>query len=187
MRSRRPIRDYYKILGLAGSASPEDILASYWRLAKKHHPDVSQSEDAEFWMQLINEAYDVLSDPRKRAIFDFFYFAEYEFYAQDVSEPGELETYLPKSQVSFFRSIFSNLILYLVGLKGQLDFLLISVVLLVAASYGIFQQAEFAAGLMAVSLVFGAIILLISNFRRIIGASRHPFRRTLDLQIIDRS
>ena len=188
MRTRRPIRDYYKILGLDESASHEDIRESYRRMAKKYHPDVSKSEDAEFWMRLINEAYDVLSDPRKRAFYDFIYFADYHPYSQASPEYFEVDNFLPMSRMAKFRSIFSNLVINIVGLKGQLDFVLVSLVLFVAALYVLFQQAELAAGLMAVLLIFGAIILMIRIFAELLGRAGIRFEEPwLHRLLIDRN
>jgi curved DNA-binding protein CbpA len=73
MRAGRGFKDYYKILGLDVTASFAEIQAAFRRLAKKHHPDLSKAKDAETRMKLINEAYDVLRDPQKRATYDIFY------------------------------------------------------------------------------------------------------------------
>ncbi|HSM28258.1 MAG TPA: DnaJ C-terminal domain-containing protein [Thioalkalivibrio sp.] len=63
-------RDYYKILGVARSASQDDIKKAYRRLARKYHPDVSQEPDAEPRFKEINEANEVLGDPERRASYD---------------------------------------------------------------------------------------------------------------------
>lgn len=63
--------DYYKILGLDKSASPEDIKKAYRKLARKLHPDLNPNDkDANKKFQQINEANDVLSDPDKRKKYD---------------------------------------------------------------------------------------------------------------------
>lgn len=62
--------DYYKILGLAHSATFEEIKLKYRELAIKLHPDKMKSSLAETMMKQINESYDVLSDPIKRATYD---------------------------------------------------------------------------------------------------------------------
>ena len=63
------VDDYYKILGLERSASPKDIRKVYRKLALKFHPDKTQNrDDTEF--KRIREAYDVLSDPMKRQMYD---------------------------------------------------------------------------------------------------------------------
>jgi curved DNA-binding protein len=63
-------RDYYKILGVARTATAEDIKKSYRRLARKYHPDVSKEKDAEEKFKELQEAYEVLKDPEKRAAYD---------------------------------------------------------------------------------------------------------------------
>ena len=63
-------KDYYKILGVERGASEEDIKKAYRKLARKYHPDVSKEPDAEKRMKEVNEAYEVLSDPEKRAAYD---------------------------------------------------------------------------------------------------------------------
>jgi curved DNA-binding protein len=63
-------RDYYKILGVARTATVEDIKKSYRRLARKYHPDVSKEKDAEQKFKEVQEAYEVLKDPEKRAAYD---------------------------------------------------------------------------------------------------------------------
>ncbi len=61
--------DYYKILGVSRKASPEEIKKAYRKLAHKHHPDKG-GDEKEF--KKINEAYQVLSDKKKRAQYDRF-------------------------------------------------------------------------------------------------------------------
>lgn len=63
-------RNYYEILGVRASATKEEIVKAYRRLAKICHPDVRKTPDAEEKMKDINEAYDVLGDTEKRRQFD---------------------------------------------------------------------------------------------------------------------
>lgn len=63
-------RDYYEILGVPRNASPEEIKASFRRLARQYHPDVNKEDGAEEKFKEINEAYGVLSDAEKRARYD---------------------------------------------------------------------------------------------------------------------
>ena len=67
---RMEFKDYYKTLGVAKTASADDIKKSYRKLARKHHPDVSKATDATERMAELNEANDVLSDPEKRVAYD---------------------------------------------------------------------------------------------------------------------
>lgn len=63
-------KDYYKILGLSKGASEEDIKKAYRKMALKYHPDKNKSPDAEEKFKLVAEAYEVLSDKKKRDIYD---------------------------------------------------------------------------------------------------------------------
>ncbi|SDE38874.1 DnaJ domain-containing protein [Sporomusa acidovorans] len=65
--------DYYETLGVAKTASAKEIKQAYRKLARKHHPDLHQGDarkNAEEEFKRINEAYEVLSDPDKRAKYD---------------------------------------------------------------------------------------------------------------------
>jgi len=62
--------DYYSILQVHPKAEKEIIDVAYRRLASKYHPDVSQVSNAAERMKQINTAYEVLSDPVKRAVYD---------------------------------------------------------------------------------------------------------------------
>jgi len=66
-------KDYYKVLGLAPSATAEDIKRTYKKLARKYHPDVSDEPDAQQKFQEVSEAYEVLKDADKRSEYDELY------------------------------------------------------------------------------------------------------------------
>ena len=90
-------KDYYGILGVKKSASADDIRKAFRKLARKYHPDVNPGDKAaEEKFKAISEANDVLSDPKKRKIFDQLGFysdnidpATAEAYAQAGSRGGE--------------------------------------------------------------------------------------------------
>jgi DnaJ-class molecular chaperone len=63
-------KDYYKILGIPRNASEDDIKKAYRKLALKYHPDKNKAPGAEEKFKEVAEAYEVLSDKRKRDIFD---------------------------------------------------------------------------------------------------------------------
>jgi len=66
-------KDYYSILGVSKTASPEEIKQAFRKLARKYHPDVNPgNKQAEARFKEINEAYEVLSDPDKRSKYDQF-------------------------------------------------------------------------------------------------------------------
>jgi molecular chaperone DnaJ len=66
-------RDYYQTLGVSRSASKEDIRKAYRKLARKYHPDINPgNKEAENKFKDISVAYDVLSDPQKRKLYDEF-------------------------------------------------------------------------------------------------------------------
>jgi molecular chaperone DnaJ len=73
-------RDYYEVLGVDKSASEADIKKAFKKMARKYHPDLNRDDPkaAEVKFKEINEAYEVLSDPQKKAQYDQFGHAAFE-------------------------------------------------------------------------------------------------------------
>jgi curved DNA-binding protein len=63
-------KDYYKIMGVSRNVTQDDLKKTYRKLAREFHPDVSKAPNAEQRFKEINEAYEVLKDPEKRAAYD---------------------------------------------------------------------------------------------------------------------
>ncbi len=81
-------KDYYELLGLKKNASAEEIRKAFRKLARKYHPDVNPGDKAaEEKFKAISEANDVLSDPKKRKIYD-----QIGFYSDNI-DPATAEAY----------------------------------------------------------------------------------------------
>jgi len=89
-------RDYYEVLGVKRDASADDLKKAFRHLARKYHPDLNKgSKEAEEKFKEINEAYQVLSDPQKKAQYDQGGNVEFG--------PGDTSGYRPPSYEDLFR------------------------------------------------------------------------------------
>src|ERR1700757_2063092 len=90
-------KDYYEILGVKKSASAEDIRKAFRKLARKYHPDVNPGDKAaEEKFKALSEANEVLSDPKKRKIYD-----QVGFYSDNI-DPATAEAYARAGQSGGF-------------------------------------------------------------------------------------
>src|ERR1700682_1616410 len=70
-----PQNDYYKTLGVERGADAEEIRKAYRKLARKHHPDLNPGDkSAEDRFKKVQEAYDILSEPKKKEMYDQYGF-----------------------------------------------------------------------------------------------------------------
>src|SRR5271168_3419553 len=89
---RRPLQnmatttkqDYYELLGVARKAGAKEIRTAFRKLARKYHPDLNPGDkSSEEKFKQLQEAYDVLSDSKKRAIYD-----QHGFYSDNMPQSG---------------------------------------------------------------------------------------------------
>ncbi|HTT45624.1 MAG TPA: molecular chaperone DnaJ [Thermoplasmata archaeon] len=108
-------RDYYEVLGVPKTASPDEIKQAYRRLARQYHPDVAKENPkaAEEKFKEFSEAYEVLADPEKRQRYDQLGFSGVEtdfgpggFNWQNFTHMGDLEDLLGASPL--FQQLFTN-------------------------------------------------------------------------------
>lgn len=99
-------KDFYRVLGIPRDANAEQIKKRFIELAKKYHPDVSNDKEAETKFRDVSEAYETLSDPQKRDLYDKYG----EDYSRVASESFDFDRF--KSRFNFggdLEDIFSGL------------------------------------------------------------------------------
>src|SRR5882724_11058272 len=88
MATQTQSKDYYGILGVKKTATPEEIRKAFRKLARKYHPDVNpNNKQAEEKFKELSEANDVLTDPKKRKIYD-----QLGYYSDNI-DPAAAEAY----------------------------------------------------------------------------------------------
>ena len=168
MPASKPLRDYYQILGVEKSASQEAIRAAYRRLAWKFHPDLNKSEDSLFWMQLINEAYEVLGDRGKKALYDYIFFA-HSHYSLQVNAEGTVPASRLSPQPTGFRNSFSRFIVTVIDLEEVLNVSLLGLVIVAVSFYMVFGMGELAAGMLIALFVLACMVLMVRIVAEIFG------------------
>jgi molecular chaperone DnaJ len=104
-------RDYYEVLGVARTASVDEIKDSYRKLAMQYHPDRNKAPDAEEKFKEISEAYAVLSDADKRRQYDMLGHAGFDerYTTEDIFRGADFESIFRDLGVNFgFGDLFST-------------------------------------------------------------------------------
>ncbi|SFG54287.1 curved DNA-binding protein [Duganella sp. CF458] len=101
-------KDYYATLGVAKTASEDEIKKAYRKLVRKYHPDVSKEADADARTKELNEAYGVLGDPEKRAAYDSLGSGQYRAGQEFRPPPDWAGGFEGSSAEDFFADLFAH-------------------------------------------------------------------------------
>lgn len=123
-------RDYYEVLGIGRDAGQEEIKKAYRKLAKKYHPDTNNGNaSAEEKFKEVTESYNVLSDSKKKKLYDEYGFegleerfnpeyAKYAKYASDSSPYGYHEVHFDSSNIDDINDFFGGMFTDIFGNSG---------------------------------------------------------------------
>ncbi len=101
-------KDYYATLGVAKTASEDEIKKAYRKLVRKYHPDVSKEADADARTKELNEAYGVLGDAEKRAAYDSLGSGQYRAGQEFRPPPDWSGGFEGASAEDFFADLFAH-------------------------------------------------------------------------------
>ncbi|HYP29287.1 MAG TPA: molecular chaperone DnaJ [Blastocatellia bacterium] len=105
-----PGKDYYKILGVPRAASTDDIKKAYRRLARRYHPDVNPGDaESENRFKQISEAFEVLSDPKKREVYDRYGYYSDHLPGKEANPIFDFASFGAASFKDIFSDIFSSI------------------------------------------------------------------------------
>lgn len=107
---RTAVINYYEILGVRSDATPEEIKKEFRSLARKYHPDMNPGDEtSEEKFKQINEAYDILSDEKKRQTYDFDFFgSRSRFIGRQNNKNNSGFPFTPNNMSGFWDNISSN-------------------------------------------------------------------------------